>query len=611
MKHSDYKEERGCEGQLGRNRERLRKVFGAHAWGGRISRQEFLKLCHRCAVIPHLATIKQVKALCNNYASARKLLPRYEAEPILSFDHFEDLIQEIASFSFKGSDDKRIEKFLSSIKEAVQKNYKQILTVKDTVSDQESETEEEHPIYLLACAAEKTATLKKAKNFSPQKDVPADDVVDSNIDLALKVLNSPYKSTQPQESVHNFQASPKVHKEPEKDKRHSQSTERHTAHRKKPTLDRARSGTRLSFANAGAIFPNVHVPNKPEIDDDLKEFLELESSVKCSSKTQVKFALTCRDCVASSEDSSPVKCSGRKREGRKEEGRRKKGSKSRTRYDREPEEKHGSPNISIIKVTPVKKEVKSGKSSIALTKNTSIELLRQSADVAHSSLRMPRDNELHKEDSIEFASEHEHTRSSFKSSMQMLNFKDSPKKRNKVNGLESAMKFTELLKKRKPKLLKVLNEIMKRGAFAKWKKLIAKPQKEKHLSGRRKPVYFNTWKSVVLQNKLKRKIGLRIINSTIKNRLKSYLVLINNYRNKHTLIKFGILLATLMLKGQNVLNRTKERSLRHLLDTVNRKDVDGESGEYYMELQRMKERFSKTKDIINNWSKIVTIHKID
>ena len=572
------------EGLL-RNKDKLKKIFTLHSQAGKISLQEFLKFCNRSTIIPQLMTIKEVKLQYKNFINSYKLFSRYETDPILTFDLFEELFQVIALFSFKGSESERVEKLVRSIKEGVQKSYKQTLIIKDSVSDEESEIEEECPIYLLASTPRNTSMIEQTRNYSSQKATPyvSDDVVNSNIDLALKVLNSTSKNVQRKKCGNKNTRSPKAHRESKEEKKYSHSMKKN---RKKNILNRSQSGTRLSLTNVKSTLIKEQAR---DIDEDLKEFLELESNVKSTSNNKrLKLSLTYKDCLLNYEDSSKSNTKQKERL-----------SKSKTRYEMPP-------SASLIKITPVKNNIL-GKNSVVLTNNVSQELLEKKS-VPHSLLKMDKDNDVHNEGSISFTSEHDYTRSSFKSSIQMLNIKELPKKRynkikesNKLEKLIRVLKEIDLSKK-------TMEEIIKQGAFTKWKSKVSPNLPSK--SNDKKITCINNYKSTTDQSRLK-KSGIYVIRFIIKGRLKNYFNDIKKHKNNFNSIKFGLLLATLMVKSQNLLQRIKKKSFNEMVLAINKGSERVENERYYTELKKMKERFSNTKDIINNWSKIINTHKID
>eukprot|EP01022_Parablepharisma_sp_SALTPOND_P027352 TRINITY_DN663_c0_g1_i1.p1 TRINITY_DN663_c0_g1~~TRINITY_DN663_c0_g1_i1.p1 ORF type:complete len:991 (-),score=102.93 TRINITY_DN663_c0_g1_i1:3911-6883(-) len=220
---------------LEQNRPKFKKVFLTHSCADKMSFQEFFKFCKRSTLIPELATIMEVKQAYTKYTISHKLLSKPETTPVLSFTNFEELLQHLALNSIKTSETAqgKVEAFLAHIKGPVKKNYKQTLVIKrqqlsDKKLNPEAEGETTPPVL---CAehdsypatsrpgsdfisrsqgeqsdktAGKTPPERELRKSASTEKLKNGDVIDSNIDLALKVLGMPKKDSSKQLPTENL-----------------------------------------------------------------------------------------------------------------------------------------------------------------------------------------------------------------------------------------------------------------------------------------------------------------------------------------------------------------------------------------------------------------------
>jgi len=220
------------------NRPRLKKIFISHSCADKMSYQEFFKFCKRATIIPELSSIMEVKQIYSKFTIAHKLLSKPETTPILSFPNFEELLQQIAQSSIKTCEtlQGKLEAFINHIRGPIKKNYKlNLLAKRQILSDKKNEIEEEKNSD-SQIAGQQENEMVSGKNSIPgssrggsekekepieneiskspdeqEKNNKSDgkikaknnDIIDSNIDLALKVLNMPKKDSSTQLTIEN------------------------------------------------------------------------------------------------------------------------------------------------------------------------------------------------------------------------------------------------------------------------------------------------------------------------------------------------------------------------------------------------------------------------
>ncbi len=179
------------------NSSKFKHIFAVHSTGDKMSIQELLKFCKKIGIIPDLATIMEIKQLCIRPYNIKKTQIKSETIPIISFIDFEELIQQIALFTIKRNDGiaEKIHKFLELIKIPIKHNYKQnlITKIKERSDKDTSKSCYDPKGFFVNPELTKQNSFSKSTKLSKDEKVDIDkkDLVDTNINLALKVLNMP------------------------------------------------------------------------------------------------------------------------------------------------------------------------------------------------------------------------------------------------------------------------------------------------------------------------------------------------------------------------------------------------------------------------------------
>ena len=203
------------------NHLKFKKIFLSHSSCDKISYQEFIKFCRSSTIIPNLVTIMEVKNIHSKYSISKI---KSEITPILSFTQFEELLKEIAIYSVKTKEtyEEKFCVFIDHIKNSIKVNYHQ--TLSSTISEIKPNSTKSK---LLSPKNESSNNTINNYALVGCVNSKTEDVVDNNIDLALKVLNMPKKEVDI-ENISN-ENHDKVFTEPKNNMslyRHSYSTER-------------------------------------------------------------------------------------------------------------------------------------------------------------------------------------------------------------------------------------------------------------------------------------------------------------------------------------------------------------------------------------------------